>query len=47
MGIFYYIYKRDFNKRYNINLYKKKVFIKYKILNKIILNKDIKFIIVF
>jgi hypothetical protein len=39
MGIFYYIYKRDFSRKYSISI--------YKILIKIILDKDIKFIAVF
>ena len=41
MGIFYYLYKKDFNKKSSLNLYKK-VFVKYKTLNKIILDRDIK-----
>ena len=46
MGIFYCLYKINFNKRRSIDLYKKK-FLKYKVLAKIILNKDMRFILAF
>ena len=46
MGILYYLYRRDFSKRYSISLYKK-IFTKYRALDKIILNKDIRFILTF
>ena len=40
------MYKKDFSKRYSADLYKKK-FVKYRVLAKIILDRDTRFIIVF
>ena len=47
MGILYYIYRGDFSRRYNTNLYKKKVFVRYGVLVKIILDRNTRFIIAF
>ena len=46
MGIFYRLYKKNLVKEV-AQVYIKEVFIKYKTLNKIILNKDTKFILVY
>ena len=46
MGILYCLYKRDFSKKYSTGLYKRSVF-KTGVLDKIILNRDTKFILVF
>ena len=46
MGILYYLYRRDFCKNM-AQVYIKEVFIKYRVLNKIILDRDIRFILIF
>ena len=46
MGILYYLHRRDFSKGYGTGLYKE-VFTRYGVLNKIILNRDIRFILIF
>ena len=46
MGILYYIYRRDLAE--NIaQIYIKEIFVRYRVLTKIILNRDTRFITVF